>query len=150
MTYVLIGLAIIIVIAVIIAGGKKKTEINGYYFSVAPLTNPEQALYWKLKESLGEEYVVLAQVSFSRFIRTKGGDKKSNNSMFYKARQKVADYVICKKDFSIVAIVELDDKSHKNERDKERDSIIESAGLKIVRWNVKQIPTSEEIQEKIK
>jgi FtsZ-interacting cell division protein ZipA len=150
MTYVLIGIAIIVIVAIVIAGKGKQKESRGEYFSVKPLSDPEQAMYWKLKESLGDEYVVLAQVGFSRFIRSRGGDKKANTSLYYKARQKVADFVVCKKDFSIAAVIEIDDKTHNKQKDDERDSILESAGLKVVRWNVKQLPTSEEIQEKIK
>lgn len=45
--------------------------------------------------------------------------------------QKVADFVICKPDLTMIAIIELDDRSHigKEEKDRQRDSIVRQIGL---------------------
>lgn len=45
--------------------------------------------------------------------------------------QKVADFLICKNDLTMVAIIELDDSSHdgKEERDRQRDKIVREIGL---------------------
>ncbi len=113
-----------------------------------PLSEPEQILYWKLQKAL-PNHVVLAQVSFSRFLYTKGATAKDNFWQFARGRQKVADFVICDKNFYIVAIVELDDNSHSTEKDKIRDAILKEAKLHIIRWNVRKLPTEEEIQKTI-
>ncbi|MFZ2449070.1 MAG: DUF2726 domain-containing protein [Methylovulum miyakonense] len=58
-----------------------------------------------------------------------------------------ADYVICRKDFSIIAIIELDDASHNSEsrmaNDLKKDQAIKDSGLKIIRWHVNNMPDIE-------
>ena len=50
-------------------------------------------------------------------------------------RQKVADFLVCRRDFTIAAVVELDDRSHRNkhEQDKARDEVCKQAGLLVFR-----------------
>lgn len=67
-----------------------------------------------------------------------------------RARQKVADFVICNKDFSIIAIVEVDDSTHSAEKDKARDAITESAGIPTYRIEAKKLPSAEELKEAMK
>lgn len=61
------------------------------------------------------------------------------------------DFLICQKDSSIIAAIELDDKTHNQESRKEadtkKDKALESANIRIIRWNVKAIPDSEEIHK---
>ena len=108
----------------------------------------EQIAYWRIKEAVGEDGIVLAQVAFSSFIQT-SGDKKKGYSKFNQARQKVADFVICDKDFSIFAIIEIDDKTHNKEKDIARDAITEEAGIKTYRLEAKYLPTADEIRKAI-
>jgi len=124
---------------------KQQSENKSKFFPKRPLTEPEQIFYWKLRKAL-PEHVVLAQVSFSRFLYTKGATAKNNFWRFAQGRQKVADFVICDKSFYIVAIVELDDSSHSTDKDKIRDTILKEAGLHIIRWNVKNMPSDEDIR----
>lgn len=139
--------ALILLIAAISL--KKKSTDYPAFEAKKPLSNPEQILYHRLTQALPDK-VILAQVSFSRFLRTKGGSKKENWRQFSKARQKVADYLICEKDFTIRIAIELDDSTHKKEKDERRDKYLASAGIKTVRWNVKNLPSKEQIQEAIK
>jgi len=59
------------------------------------------------------------------------------------------DFVVCSKDSRVLAVIELDDKTHsaKNrvEADAKKDRATQSAGLKIIRWNVKSMPGPSEI-----
>ncbi|ADI91693.1 putative signal peptide-containing protein [Acinetobacter oleivorans DR1] len=50
--------------------------------------------------------------------------------------RKVADFVVLDKAFNIVAIVELDDSSHKGKEnfDAERDALIQEAGFRVIRY----------------
>ncbi len=137
---ILIGIAIIF--------GKlfpEKRRTKAKFSQKKPLSEVEQILYFKIQKAIGENYLVLPQVAFSRFLYTTGGNNKENWSKFSIARQKVIDYLICKKNFEIMAAIELDDSSHKAEKDKQRDNILTEAGIKIVRWNVKKMPDEQEI-----
>jgi len=70
-----------------------------------------------------------------------------------KINRMTVDFLVCKKDFSIVAAVELDDSSHNSERRQEADDkknkALQSAGIRIIRWNVKNVPDTDKIREEI-
>ncbi|HJV07810.1 MAG TPA: DUF2726 domain-containing protein [Chromobacteriaceae bacterium] len=99
------------------------------------LTEREQGCYWRLVTALGPDFIVMGQVAFSQILTVKGGTGYQNHALFSTMRQKVADFVICRKDFTMIAVVELDDSSHANKRDKDkiRDRAIKEAGLLVFR-----------------
>lgn len=81
-------------------------------------------------------------------------NRKNWQIAFNKISSKHFDYVLCDKDdLSVVAIIELDDKSHKQEKSISRDKLIESAcssaGLKLVRFSAKASYQVQVIRESI-
>ncbi|MCH7308649.1 DUF2726 domain-containing protein [Acinetobacter sp. NIPH 1852] len=89
----------------------------------------EQPTFLRLREAL-PEHIVLAQVAFSAFMTAKG---YATRNLF---NRKVADFVVLDKQFNVVAIVELDDSSHKGKeaKDAERDALISEAGYRLIRY----------------
>jgi len=141
-----------VVIGISVAGAillKKNLKNTSGFFSKKPLSEPEQILYWQLLKAL-PDHVVLAQVSFSRFLYTKKGTRNENFSRLATARQKVADFVVCNRSFYILAVIELDDSTHDKEKDDTRDAILQEAGLKTIRWKTTKLPTTEEIQAAVR
>jgi hypothetical protein len=60
--------------------------------------------------------------------------------------QKIVDYVAQRKDNGkIVAVIELDDRSHQADKDARRDAMLQQAGYRTVRWQSKAKPSSAEI-----
>lgn len=152
-------LLLLIVIAVVsftlgIAIKKQKTKQSGNldqpwpYYEKKPLTAVEQVLYHRLVEAM-PECIVLAQVQMSRVLGVKKGT--GQGSWFNKINQKSLDYVICLKDASIVAAVELDDSTHEREdrksNDQDKDRALSSAGVKLIRWQAKNLPDIQVIRE---
>lgn len=121
------------------------------YNSKKPLTETEQILYHKLIEAL-PECIVLAQVQLSSII---GINKFKAQGEYYKwlnpILQQSVDFLVCLKDFTIVAAIELDDKSHWGEKSKNRDSKkdknLEAAGITLIRWHAESIPSVEKIKQ---
>jgi hypothetical protein len=135
-----IVLLIFILLAKKLASGKRE-PVEWPFYAKKPLTQPEQVLYWRLVKALPDQ-MVLAQVQCSRVLGVKRGFKFNEwnnriNRMSY-------DFVICKKDGSVVAAIELDDKSHESSRRAETDAkkqrATEAAGILLVRWNVAKMP----------
>lgn len=114
--------------------------------SKPPLTQREATCYWSLANHLNGHYIVLPQVAFSAFLRVEGGDSKSNYRRFATMRQKVADFLIVRPDFSIVALIELDDSTHANkkEADQQRDAAIKQAGIRVFR--IPKVPHGDQVQ----
>lgn len=109
--------AILVVVLVLVTyikrwGTAKKSLVSYEYAPKLLLTKPEQVLFHRLREAL-PTYIVLAQVSMHRVIKPKRGGKGALNAI----SQKAIDFVICKPDFSVVCVVELDDSSHDKDLD---------------------------------
>ncbi|AAQ60107.1 DUF2726 domain-containing protein [Chromobacterium violaceum] len=95
------------------------------------LTPREIECYRRLTVSLCPNFLVFPQVAFSQILDTKGGSRWQREWLRRTMSQKVADYLICKNDLTMIAVIELDDSSHlgKEEQDKMRDAVIRQIGL---------------------
>ena len=94
-----------------------------------PLSDAEQAMYFRLTSTL-PEYIVLAQVSFAALLDAKS---RAARNTFDRKR---ADFVVVERSFKVVAVVELDDKSHdgRSGRDAARQRLLTDAGYKVLRY----------------
>lgn len=125
------------------------TLLNPYY-SKKPLTETEALFHQHLVQAL-PECVVLSQVQLSRFISV---DRIKAGRDFYKyfnaIAQQSVDYLVCLKDFTIVAAVELDDKSHYSKdaqkRDDKKTHNLKAAEIPLIRWHAEFMPTVEQIR----
>jgi hypothetical protein len=113
----------------------------------APLSRPEQALYWRLCEAF-PEHLVLAQVAIAQLLEVE--DVPNRRAVFNRYRQLVADFVVCTRAFGVVAVVELDDRSHRNpgraDADERKSAALGAAGLLLLRFNVNALPSVGELQ----
>ena len=144
----LIVIAVILVFLLVLKGRQEpnKDEVWPFY-AKKPLTQPEQVLYFRLVKALPDA-IVLAQVQLSRLL----GVKKGNNfqAWYNRINRMSADFVVCNKDSSIVAVIELDDASHEREdrklADAKKDKALSSAGIRIIRWQAGAIPDEATIK----
>jgi hypothetical protein len=120
------------------------------YKQKAFLTKNEKEFFNRLVQAL-PDYYIFPQVSLGALLQpnVKNNDKKNFYSIRGTFSQKIVDYVICSKDIQVIAIIELDDKTHNKNKDAKRDSMIEEANYKMIRWNSNSKPTIEEIKQKI-
>ncbi|ARG17750.1 DUF2726 domain-containing protein [Acinetobacter nosocomialis] len=126
----LIAIMILAILSVLKKGESKNRNVKRTPIKGKPIiTMNEQPTFMKLKEAL-PEHIILAQVAFSAFMTAQG---YATRNLF---NRKVADFVVLDKAFNIVAIVELDDSSHKGKEkfDAERDALIHEAGFKVIRY----------------
>lgn len=93
--------------------------------------------------------IVLAQVQVSRVL----GVKRRFN--FYEWNNRIDrlsyDFVVCAMDSSVLAVIELDDKSHESKTrhrtDAKKNRAMSAAGIRMIRWNVKAMPDQDFIRE---
>jgi very-short-patch-repair endonuclease len=144
----LIVLLLVVVVAVVVFLAFLKAKGQGGigdqawpFYAKKPLSQPEQVLYFRLVQAL-PEHIILAQVQLSRLL----GVKKGNNyqAWFNRINRMSADFVVCNKDSSIVAVIELDDATHQKEdrqaADAKKDKALASANVRVIRWQAKAIP----------
>ena len=105
------------------------------------LTPVEQQLYQRLIRAY-PDHVVLAQVTFSQIVGVKKGENFT--AIWNRYNRLTADFVVCNKDFSIAAVLELDDRSHDNparqDADRRKAAICEAARIPLHRLNVNPLP----------
>lgn len=143
MTMIIILIAVFAVILFFLANANKAKGGRGERNPIKGkriITMNEQPTFLRLREAL-PEHIVLAQVAFSAFMTAKG---YATRNLF---NRKVADFVVLDKQFNVVAIVELDDASHKGkeEKDADRDALIAEAGYRVIRY--KRTPDLEQVQK---
>jgi very-short-patch-repair endonuclease len=149
---ILIVLIVIFVIVAIAAATKKGNAKSKKTLTAlgdltnltkrSPLTPHEQRMYLLLTAAL-PDCVVLAQVALSSLITT---TSQSTRNRF---DRKVADFVICTRELTVITVIELDDKSHDNKRDQDadRDLMLQKVGYTTTRY--KSIPTENTIRADI-
>jgi hypothetical protein len=111
------------------------------------LTPNEQEFFARLCRALPEHHV-FPQVAFNALLDTNNFMPWGWRSLRRQFHSLVADYVICNRaPFQVVAIVELDDKTHdhKKEKDAERDAMLHAAGYRTVRFESKEKPSEAQI-----
>lgn len=148
-----IAFIVLVILAVVVMVLKnRKATVSGDekwpFYAKKPLSAPEQILYFRLVKAL-PDHIVLGQVQLSRFL----GVKKGENVMQWNNRinRMSVDFLVCTKDASVVAAIELDDKSHERKdrvmADAKKDKVLNAANVKIIRWNVKNIPDESLIKQ---
>lgn len=95
-----------------------------------PLTEQERAMFWRLTEIAGEEFLVLAKVPLSVLMNS------GKESTRQKMSDKFADFVICEKSFEVLVIVELDEPDEVAETDSE--DLLNAARYEVIRF--KDVP----------
>jgi very-short-patch-repair endonuclease len=124
---------------------------NGGAFELAarrPLSRLEQVVYGRLVRAL-PDYIVLAQVAYSQMLAVRrSADSRALRNRFDRL---VADFVVCRKDFVVVAVIELDDRSHdsphRHEVDLRKSAFLEAAGLPLHRMNGAELPDEASIAQ---
>lgn len=114
---------------------KNKTPIKSSHL----MTSHEKVMFGVLKEAVPECHIFV-QVALGGILWT------SSYATRNKFSQKIADFVITDQNFTILAVIELDDRSHigKEDKDAERDAMVREAGYKALRYP--SIPTIDQLR----
>jgi hypothetical protein len=112
------------------------------------LTGHEKLLYQRLL-SLYPDHKLFVQVAFSQMIDV---DRRHPERASIRARYKqlVADFVLCRADLSVIAVIELDDPSHvRSDRqyaDARKSKALADAGIRLVRVPAGRIPSEDDLR----
>lgn len=96
-----------------------------------PLTRREQEMFGKLAQAFPyPQFAVLSQVAFSALLTARAHSTRNGFN------RKVADFVVCDAEFEVIAVIELDDSSHKGREaeDAARDAWLTGAGYQVLRY----------------
>lgn len=136
-------LACLVVIGLLIWLGRQKDRF-------APrrlLTKNEEEFFGRLEKALPDHYI-FPQVAFRAFLEpaAKPGSK-ANLRQRGRIGAKHCDFLICNRKLDILAIIELDDRTHVAEKDRARDEMTGSAGYLTIRYESRCRPAIAEIRD---
>lgn len=138
-----------IIFALLKSQGNSKKNANWNNWGIgnkAILTNNEKEFFQRLLRAL-PDYHVFPQVAANALLKVvnskTGSEYHSTRGRF---AQKHVDFVICARDsLEVVAIIELDDRTHNADKDRKRDAMFEQAGYRVIRFQSKRKPSEAEI-----
>jgi Protein of unknown function (DUF2726) len=115
------------------------------------LTERERSLYQRLL-SLYPEHKIFVQVALSQLIDVPESHPE-RISVRNRFSQLVADFVLCRSDLSVIAIIELDDPSHKRAdrqyADARKNKALANAGLRLIRIPAGTLPSEDDLRKLI-
>lgn len=129
---------------------KAETAAKSQYRDKFNLLNKsEQLVYWRLVEAM-PNLVVLSQVSMSQLFFMEG---KNLYQQMGEVGRKSIDFLVCRKDFSIVAAIELNGPTHATAKQQKSDETkrrtLEEAGIPLITLYPQDVPAVEEMRKKI-
>ena len=146
----LVFLAVVALAAKLLRKRSRVISIHWPVTACRVLSAPEQVLYRRLLSAC-PGLVVLSQVALSQLIDVQR--VKGRQAVFNRISRLVADFVLCTPDFVTVAVIELDDRSHENEKradaDRRKTTALAAAGIPLHRFNMKALPSVEQIQSQV-
>ena len=137
----------VLVVAVVAAQSKnaKKASRIGTYRQRKIMSDNEEEFFGRLVVALPDHYI-FPQVAMSALLDAASSDKKRAHSDRMSIAQKRVDYVVCTRRCEVVAVVELDDKTHSRAKDELRDARLEQAGIRTVRFQARNKPKVDAIR----
>jgi hypothetical protein len=140
MIFVALLMAIAVIALKVFAARRSPAKALGRFDKRTAVTKNEQQMFWRIAATFpGPDFVVFGQVSFGALLTAKEGASR------YSFSQKRADFVLFDKAFTALAVIELDDASHKGKEnaDRGRDYMLTQAGYKVLRYA--SIPQPEKL-----
>jgi hypothetical protein len=138
----------LIAIAVAIAIWKVLSKRSGKgeaYKSRKLMTENEAEFFGRLIVAL-PDYYIFPQVALSALIEAAATDKKRAYGDHLRIAQQRVDYVVCDRGCQVIAVVELDDRTHSRKKDAVRDARLRQAGIRTVRFQSRSKPTAEVVR----
>lgn len=141
--FLLLGL---LAILIIVAHLLKRPGARGGIESRQILTANELEFFHRLVKAL-PHYWVFPQVAANALLKVQAGVSKSQqHAIRNRFAQKHVDFVVCEREsLNVLAIIELDDKTHNTAKDKVRDELFAEGGYVTHRFSSRRKPSEAEI-----
>lgn len=123
----------------------KGTARTGAYRRRNLMTDNEEEFFGRLVAALPDHYI-FPQVAMSALLDTASSDRKTAHGDRLRIAQQRVDYVVCTRRCEIVAVVELDDRTHLRIKDELRDARLEQGSIRTVRFQARSKPKVDVIR----
>ena len=145
LTLAIVGLALLLLVAIIARVARPRPQ-----FVKKPFLTDHEARVLELLEAALPGYRIMAQVAMGALLRAGESDRKAAHSTRNRFAQKIVDFVVVTRDTAeVVAIIELDDRTHRANKDALRDSMTAAAGYRTVRIPSRPKVTTESLRQAV-
>jgi hypothetical protein len=126
---------------------RRNAKESWTFYAKRPLAGPEQVLHQRLVTAL-PGFVVMSRVPVSDVL----GIKRGHNIKTWIPRigHLQYDFVVCSKDATVLAAIELEDTARRDKdkasADQIKDRASAAAGVRLLRWQARNLPAHAEIQ----
>lgn len=139
-------LAVLAVAGFLLHARERNRRIKlGVYQGRDLMTDNELEFFGRLVQAL-PQYYVFPQVAMSALLEPASRDEARRNTDRLRIAQQRIDYVVCDRNCNVVAVVELDDRTHSRAKDQVRDERLEQAGIRTLRFESRAKPSLREIR----
>jgi very-short-patch-repair endonuclease len=143
-------LAVLAVAGFLLHARERNRRIKlGEYQGRDLMTDNEREFFGRLVQAL-PQYYVFPQVAMSALLEPASRDEARRNTDRLRIAQQRIDYVVCDWNCNVVAVVELDDRTHSRAKDQVRDERLEQAGIQTLRFESRAKPSLREIRAALK
>ena len=140
MEFPIVVIVLAIVVVAFIGPLFKVPGLAGKYKARQLMTENEAEFFGRLVVALPDHYI-FPQVAMTALIEAASSDKKIAHSDRLRIAQQRADYVVCDRSCRVVAVVELDDRTHSHSKDKIRDARLRQGGIRTIRFQSTSKPS---------
>lgn len=145
MLYIIIGIMILGLVLLALKLSIVQVPAPSGVVSRPILTDNEREFFYRLCNAL-PPYHVFPQVSANALLKVNDGTPKQKYVTRNRFSQKHVDYVVCEREtLRVIALIELDDRTHRAEKDNARDAMFKMAGYVTHRFQSRRKPTEAEI-----
>jgi very-short-patch-repair endonuclease len=121
---------------------------QGRYSRRALLTPNEIDFFHRLRAAL-PEYDIFPQVAMHALLEPIASSADQRRRDFWHISQKIVDYVICDSACTVLALIELDDRTHNRHKDAIRDARVATSGLTTIRFESRFKPNQAELRDRV-
>ena len=148
---VLVGLAAVAGIALVLIAKAKSDGDSGQRFKAKAFMTANELEFLARLEAAVPDLRFHAQVAMGALLDA-ATPRRENAGAHMSARgrfgQKIVDFVAQHRTTgAVVAVIELDDRTHDSAKDQSRDAMLREGGYKVIRWQSKAKPDALVIRQ---
>ena len=140
MTFAIVFALLLVLALALIWPLLKRSRQAGTYKARQLMTENEAEFFGRLVVALPEHYI-FPQVAMTALIEAASKDRRTAHGDRLRIAQQRADFVVCDRSCNVIAVVELDDRTHSRSKDRIRDARLQQAGLRSVRFQSTSKPS---------
>jgi len=128
--------------------GSTPKNVSNIKFFKKRLLTPSEITFFNLLLQAVPDHFIFTQVALSQLVGVPSGPEKL--SSFNRISRMSIDYVVCDAQLNTLLAIELDDPTHDRpsgvQKDLKKDTVLATAGIRLLRIRVESIPTLEALR----